>query len=374
MVVPSKYGSIVNVTMLTLGLAAGAIAPYLVSVPAPAASPANTSFPDTKNYWAQPFIHALAEQNIVTGYPDNTFRPRQPVDRDEFAAIIRQAFSQPPERQIKSGSVYKDIPTGYWAAPAIKEAYEMGFMKGYPNGEFRPKQPVTKIEVLVSLAKNLNLSATKATNGKTGAAVVPAASAPTAASAPQQPATRRQQGRRLPLLPLAMTALMQPFMSTAARAIAANSSASGSAPGAGNNSAMQPNSPASSSAPGGSNNSAMQPNSPASSSAPGGSNNSAMQPNSPAAGNNLAMQRPVALALNSYYQDAAQIPRYAIDDVAEATAAGIVVNYPDRRILNPLQPATRGEVAALIHQVLVHIGKLEPLSNNQAVNKYVVKP
>ena len=355
MVMPSKYGSIVNVTMLTLGLAAGAIAPYLVSVPAPAASPANTSFPDTNNYWAQPFIHALAEKNIVTGYPDNTFRPRQPVDRDEFAAIIRQAFSQPPERQIKSGSVYKDVPTGYWAAPAIKEAYEMGFMKGYPNGEFRPKQPVTKLEVLVSLAKNLNLSATKATNGKTGAAVVPAASAPTAASAPQQPATRRQQARRLPLLPLAMTALMQPFMSTAARAIAANSSASGSAPGAGNNSAMQPNSSASGSAP-------------------GAGNNSAMQPNSPGAGNNLAMQRPVALALNSYYQDAAQIPRYAIDDVAEATAAGIVVNYPDRRILNPLQPATRGEVAALIHQVLVHIGKLEPLSNNQAVNKYVVKP
>jgi len=51
---------------------------------------------------------------------------------------LNKAFSQNPERQIANGSVYKDIPRGYWAAPAIEDAYEMGFMKGYPDGEFRP--------------------------------------------------------------------------------------------------------------------------------------------------------------------------------------------------------------------------------------------
>lgn len=324
----SQYGSAISVTLLTLGLVTGAIAPYLTPVSAPAiaaapTTPTNTSFPDTQNYWAQPFIQTLEQRDIVTGYPDNTFRPEQPVDRDEFAAIIRQAFSQNPERQLASGSVYKDIPAGYWAASSIEEAYEMGFMKGYPGGEFRPNQPVTRAEVLVALAQNLDLPATTTAETKPVAA---AAAAP--AAAPQQPAPRRQQVRRPMMFPMAMTVLMQPLMTAPARANTANSQASGSASAATENAAT--NAPTS--------------------------------------------QRPVSLAVSDYYQDAAQIPQYAVDDVAEATAAGIVVNHPDRRTLNPTRPATRGEVSALIHQALVHQGRLEPLPENQAARNYIVNP
>lgn len=300
----SQYISTLGATMLTFGLAVGAIAPYLVttSTPALAASPANTSFPDTQNYWAQPFIQNLAERNIVTGYPDNTFRPEQPVDRDEFAAILRQAFSQPSERKIASGSVYKDVPKGYWAASAIEEAYEMGFMKGYPGGEFRPNQPVSRVEVLVSLAQNLNLPTTAAAINKPTAAVL----------APVQPVPRRRAKRQL-MMPLAMTTLMQPLMQIPAKATAAVNPV-----------------PAS-----------------------------------------RTSQRPVSLVVSDYYQDAAQIPQYAVDDVAATTAAGIVVNYPDRRRLNPTRPATRGEVSALIHQALVSQGKAAPIADQTAV-QYVV--
>ncbi|NJL23597.1 MAG: S-layer homology domain-containing protein, partial [Leptolyngbyaceae cyanobacterium SM1_3_5] len=322
----SRYASAFGVTMLTLGLAAGAIAPYIVPISAPAfaTTPTNTSFPDTQNYWAQPFIQNLAERDIVTGYPDNTYRPEQPVDRDEYAAIIRQAFPQDPERQIASGSVYKDVPQGYWASSAIEEAYEMGFMKGYPGGEFRPNQPITKVEVLVSLAQNLNLPPTTAADDKPVAAAAAtttpqqAAIAPSRSPAPQQSAPR-QRARRQLLFPLAMTSLMQPLMTAPARATAANPPASNTA--------------------------------------------------SPAA-NPAAAQRPASLAVSDYYQDADRIPQYAVDDVAETTAAGIVVNYPDRRILNPTRPATRGEVAALIHQSLVHQGKISPLPSDEAAANY----
>ena len=301
------YTSTLGVTLVTLGLAAGGIAPYLATTltPALAASPANTSFPDTQNYWAQPFIHNLAERDIVTGYPDNTFRPEQPVARDEFASILQQAFSQPAEREIASGSVYTDVPQGYWAAPAIQEAYEMGFMKGYPGGEFRPNQPVSRVEVLVSLAQNLNLPTTTTAVDKSVAAA--------ATPAPVQSVPRRRANRPL-MFPLAMTTLMQSLMATPARATAAANSA-------------------------------------------------------PASSN--ASQRPASLAVSDYYQDAAQIPQYAVDDVAATTAAGIVVNYPDRRMLNPTRPATRGEVAALIHQALVSQGKTAPISDQSAA-QYVV--
>jgi hypothetical protein len=261
----SQYASAFGITLLTIGMAAGAIAPYFVGIPdsVVAATPTNTSFPDTQNYWAQPFIQNLAKRNIVTGYPDNTYRPEQPVDRDEFAAILQKAFSQNSERQIASGSVYKDIPQKYWTAPAIKDAYEMGFMKGYPGGKFRPNQPVTRVEVLVSLAQNLNLPTTTAATGKLVAA--------TATPAPVK-STPPRRARRPFMFPLAMTTLMQPLMTIPARAtVAANPQ-------------------------------------------PASSNTS---------------QRPVSLAVSDFYQDAAKIPHYAVDDVAATTAAGIVVNYPN---------------------------------------------
>jgi len=312
----SQYNSVFSSTLLILGLATAAIAPRFVGVPDSAmAASTNTSFPDTQNYWAQPFIQNLAQRNIVTGYPDDTYRPEQLVNRDEFAAILQKAFSQKSERQIASGSVFKDVPEGYWAAPAIKAAYEMGFMKGYPGGEFRPNQSVSRVEVLVSLARNLNLPATTAAVNK------PVAATAAAASTAPQPAVRRRAKRQL-MFPLAMTALMQPLMTTPVRAVAPTQQVA--------------------------------------------------SPTQPPAPNNAPAQRPIPLAVSNYYQDANQIPAYAVDDVAATTAAGIVVNYPNQRLLNPTRPATRGEVAALIYQVLVSQGKAAPISD-QAATQYVVR-
>lgn len=75
----------------------------------------------------------------------------------------------------------------------------MGFMKGYPGGEFRPNQPVTRAEVLVSLAQNLELPASESEPTPTQSSTVTSD-----ASQPQY--TDNWQNNRRPLLfPLAMT-------------------------------------------------------------------------------------------------------------------------------------------------------------------------
>jgi hypothetical protein len=74
-------------------------------------------------------------------------------------------------------------------------------------------------------------------------------------------------------------------------------------------------------------------------------------------------------AIIKQYKDVKDIPNYAIAKVAAATEKGLVVNYPDRTLLNPNQPATRAEVSAMIYQALAISGEVEPLSN-----PYVVKP
>lgn len=110
----SRWSS-ASIALLTLGVAVGTIAPLVTSAPQKviAAPQSATNFPDIQDHWASPFIKALAEKNIVTGYLDGTYRPNKTLARDEFAAIIRQAFNQNQVTQIPSGSVYKDIPVGY---------------------------------------------------------------------------------------------------------------------------------------------------------------------------------------------------------------------------------------------------------------------
>ncbi|MDH6089826.1 S-layer homology domain-containing protein [Umezakia ovalisporum] len=167
-----------STSLVTLGVAANLTSPAL----------AQNIFPDVpSNYWAEPFIERLAERNIVVGYPDGTFRPEQAVERDEFAAMIRKAFDKEPVRELKDASVYQDVPQGYWASPAIKEAYQQGFMSGYPGGFFRPNQPVTRVDGIVTLTRGLNLT-------------------------PETPQIARRSLRRQIYLPLAMTFLMQPLV------------------------------------------------------------------------------------------------------------------------------------------------------------------
>jgi hypothetical protein len=69
------------------------------------------------------------------------------------------------------------------------------------------------------------------------------------------------------------------------------------------------------------------------------------------------------------YQDGAQIPDYAKAPVSAATKAGLVVNYPNPKVLNPNRNATRAEVAAMVYQAMVQAGKVQAISS-----QYVVKP
>ncbi|MEW5856565.1 MAG: S-layer homology domain-containing protein [Cyanobacteriota bacterium] len=77
------------------------------------------------------------------------------------------------------------------------------------------------------------------------------------------------------------------------------------------------------------------------------------------------------------YQDANEIPQYAISGVAASTAAGIAINYPNQNLLKPNQAATRAEVAAAIYQALVQAGQAQPIASpvpSPAASPAVVQP
>ncbi|MBV9385249.1 MAG: S-layer homology domain-containing protein [Chroococcidiopsidaceae cyanobacterium CP_BM_ER_R8_30] len=117
------------------------------------------TFSDVGSNWAGPFIQALAARNIISGYPDGSFRPARVVNRADFAAMLQKAF--PNQKQVLSSTgSFVDVSANYWAAPAIRNAYTAGFMTGYPDGSFHPTKYISKAQAIVALAKGLGLSFT----------------------------------------------------------------------------------------------------------------------------------------------------------------------------------------------------------------------
>ncbi len=106
------------------------------------------------DYWARPYINALAASGVVSGYAGDYFRPNQTITRAEFAALVQDAFNN---QSIPGTTAYKDIEANFWGIPAINSATRTGFLQGYPGDIFRPTQEIPRVQVLVALASGLKL-------------------------------------------------------------------------------------------------------------------------------------------------------------------------------------------------------------------------
>lgn len=80
--------------------------------------------------------------------------------------------------------------------------------------------------------------------------------------------------------------------------------------------------------------------------------------------------RPTTPDVLTHYQDANEIPDYAIASLQSATQAGLVVSYPSLTRLRPNRNATRAEVAAFVYQAMAKEGKIAALADAP----YAVKP
>ncbi|HEY9744959.1 MAG TPA: S-layer homology domain-containing protein [Oculatellaceae cyanobacterium] len=107
-------------------------------------------FSDTQSHWAQGAIQALSDQNIITGYPDGTFRPEGPITRAELSVVMVKALGL--SLNANGSQNFQDVPTTHWAYPAIETVRSTGLVSGYPNGLFMPSKGLNRTEALVVLA------------------------------------------------------------------------------------------------------------------------------------------------------------------------------------------------------------------------------
>lgn len=107
-------------------------------------------------FWAKDPIEYLATLGIMSGYPDDTFKPLQPMTRAELAALLVKTKGF--EVQRPDGDIFPDVNADHWAAPYISVAVRRKYMSGYPDGKFRPWQEISRAEAVVVFSKFAGLT------------------------------------------------------------------------------------------------------------------------------------------------------------------------------------------------------------------------
>lgn len=111
---------------------------------------------DVPGHWAEEAINALVKMGVVQGYPDGTFKPEDPVTRGEFSKMVASTFGYAPG--IKAD--YYDA-AGHWAEPFIAGLSKSEILKGYPDGTFKPSKEVTRAEMAAVLSRVAGLGVIK---------------------------------------------------------------------------------------------------------------------------------------------------------------------------------------------------------------------
>jgi hypothetical protein len=101
---------------------------------------------DIEGHWAEANIRHLIAMGAIDGYPDNTFRPDNPITRAEFTVIAVKAFGLP----AASGQVFADT-ADHWARDYIAAAAAIGIVSGYNDREFGPDDHITREQLAAIL-------------------------------------------------------------------------------------------------------------------------------------------------------------------------------------------------------------------------------
>ncbi|MFD1887280.1 S-layer homology domain-containing protein [Paenibacillus wenxiniae] len=132
---------------------------------APIVAPAGTTAPATKTSKtnatpASTVSSKSSNKGYIQGYQDGTFRPEQKVTRAELAVMLDRLIGS--NTQTTGELDFKDIPNAYWAASGIGLVQQQGWMKGYPDGTFQPGQALTRAELASLIARWKELDSTNA--------------------------------------------------------------------------------------------------------------------------------------------------------------------------------------------------------------------
>ena len=119
------------------------------SVPTGPATATFTDVPTT--HWAFKYVEYAADQGVVGGYSDATYRPTITVTRDMMAVFVARAMCG-GDASVPTGpatAFFTDVPTTHWAFRYVEYIRGEGVAGGYGDGTYRPLLVVDRASMAV---------------------------------------------------------------------------------------------------------------------------------------------------------------------------------------------------------------------------------
>ena len=107
------------------------------------------AFADLDGHWARKDILLMANKRIVEGRAKDRFVPDDQISRAEFAAMLVRALGL--DEEPGGATPFRDVASGAWYAGAVRAAYRVQLIHGFDDGTFRPSEPITREQMAVMI-------------------------------------------------------------------------------------------------------------------------------------------------------------------------------------------------------------------------------
>jgi hypothetical protein len=114
-------------------------------------------FTDTPmTHWAIDPIALSVTLGLVKGYPDNSFKPEKDITRAELVTLLVRSMPVTLAESVPATG-FKDVPSKHWAAKYIAYGSYKQLITGYPDGTFKPNKVLSRAEGVTILARYAEL-------------------------------------------------------------------------------------------------------------------------------------------------------------------------------------------------------------------------
>ena len=116
-----------------------------------------SEFRDMNDHWAKNYAEELYRKGIIKGRSKGVYAPDEVLTRAEFTKIALNAIGDDvnPLENVENAP-FHDVPLYAWYVPYVKRSKELGLIKGYPDGSFKPDQPILRAEAIKILMNAFN--------------------------------------------------------------------------------------------------------------------------------------------------------------------------------------------------------------------------
>ena len=111
-----------------------------------------------ENAWYYDAVYAAWDAGLMNGVGRDYFAPNATLDRATLATVLYREAGEPAAKGTAS---FTDIAEGQWYTDAVNWAAEQGVVNGYPDGTFRPEAPITRQEMATMLYRYWKLQGGK---------------------------------------------------------------------------------------------------------------------------------------------------------------------------------------------------------------------